>query len=421
MLVRFSLYGFLKNQRYFEPFLVLFFLDQGLNFTQIGLLVAVRELSANLLEIPSGALADLYGRRRAMISSFVAYILSFLVFAGGSMFIHFALAMFLYAFGDAFRTGTHKAMIFTWLRAEDRLAEKTRVYGFTRSWSKLGSALSIVIATAVMVGWGEYRWIFYLSIVPYTVGIANFLAYPAWLDGGQGHQLSWQTVGAHLRSAFRQVVRTAHLRRLVGESMTFEGTFKAVKDYLQPVTRHAALGAPLLLGLDARTREPLLIGAVYLTLYVLAAWASRSSHRVARWSGGEERGVGVIWWATMAAYAALIPILWAGWMAPAIGLFIALNLLQNLFRPMHISRFDAHADESQGATILSVESQAKGLAAMVIAPVLGWLVDGAAAAGQTNNFWPIGVVGALLALVMVTTAGRSRADAASTSTPESRS
>jgi len=101
VLVRFSLYGFLKNQRYFEPFLVLFFLDQGLSFTQIGLLVAVRELSANLLEIPSGALADLYGRRRAMVSSFAAYILSFLVFAGGTIFIHFALAMFLYAFGDA--------------------------------------------------------------------------------------------------------------------------------------------------------------------------------------------------------------------------------------------------------------------------------------------------------------------------------
>ena len=133
MLFRFSLYGFLKNQRYFEPFLVLFFLDQGLSFTQIGLLVAVRELSANLLEIPSGAVADLFGRRRAMIGSFAAYILSFLVFALSHTFAYFAAAMFLYALGDAFRTGTHKAMIFTWLRTENRLDEKTRIYGFTRS------------------------------------------------------------------------------------------------------------------------------------------------------------------------------------------------------------------------------------------------------------------------------------------------
>lgn len=33
---KFSLYGFLKNLRFFEPFLYLFFLEQGLNFLQIG-------------------------------------------------------------------------------------------------------------------------------------------------------------------------------------------------------------------------------------------------------------------------------------------------------------------------------------------------------------------------------------------------
>jgi hypothetical protein len=96
-------------------------------------------------------------------------------------------------------------------------------------------------------------------------------------------------------------------------------------------------------------------------------------------------------------------LLYKGWTGPAIGLFILLNLLQNLFRPMHISRFDDHADEHQGATVLSVESQSKGLAAMVLAPLLGWLVDAAAAAGSPGPFWPIGVVGAALAAVMIAT------------------
>ena len=40
MIFRFSLYGLLKNQRYFEPFLILVFLEKGLTFFQIGLLVA---------------------------------------------------------------------------------------------------------------------------------------------------------------------------------------------------------------------------------------------------------------------------------------------------------------------------------------------------------------------------------------------
>ena len=408
MLVRFSLYGFLKNQRFFEPFLVLFLLDQGLSFTRIGLLVAVRELSANLLEIPSGAAADLYGRRRAMIGSFAAYIASFLVFAAGSRFWHFAAAMVLFAAGDAFRTGTHKAMIFTWLRAEGRLAEKTRVYGFTRSWSKIGSAASIVIATGLMIGFGDYRWIFLLSVVPYALGIVNFLGYPAWLDGDRHGEVSLRAVGRHLGEAFGQVAHTPHLRRLVAESMTFEGTFKAVKDYLQPVIRNAALMLPLLAGRGDGVREPLLIGVVYLLLYVLAAWGSRQSHRVAGWRGGEEAGVRSVWWVTLAAYGVLTLVLLKGWTGLAILLFILLNLLQNLFRPMHISRFDEHSSEHQGATILSVESQAKSLAAMVVAPLLGWLVDRAAVAGIGSEFWPVAAAGAALAAVMIITGGGRR-------------
>ncbi len=408
MLVRFSLYGFLKNQRFFEPFLVLFFLDQGLSFTQIGLLVAVRELSANLLEIPSGALADLYGRRRAMIFSFAAYLASFLVFAMGSTFAQLAIAMVFYALGDAFRTGTHKAMIFAWLRAENRLDEKTRVYGFTRSWSKIGSAVSIIVATALMVSVGEYRWVFLMSMVPYVLGIINFMGYPDHLDGSPQAGADLPQVYRHLRGAFGRVFHTAHLRRLMAESMTFEGTFKVAKDYLQPLIRQAALAAPVLLMLAEKNRGPVLIGVVYLALYILSAWASRQSHRVARRCGGEERGVGVVWWATLVAYLALVPLLYFTQTGLAIALFVGLSLLQNLFRPMHISRFDSHSDEHQGATILSVESQAKGLAAMVLAPLLGWLVDTAAASGNAGAFWPVAALGAGLAALMIATAKRSR-------------
>ena len=79
MLFRFSLYGFLKNQRYFEPFLILVYLQMGLSFFEIGLLIGFRELAVNVMEIPSGAIADVYGRRRSMITSFLAYIAGFVI------------------------------------------------------------------------------------------------------------------------------------------------------------------------------------------------------------------------------------------------------------------------------------------------------------------------------------------------------
>jgi len=77
---KFCLYGFLKNQKFFDPFLILFFIDAGLSFLQIGTLYAVREISTNILEIPTGIAADSLGRRKTMICSFIFYIISFAVF-----------------------------------------------------------------------------------------------------------------------------------------------------------------------------------------------------------------------------------------------------------------------------------------------------------------------------------------------------
>ena len=72
MIARFCLYGFLKNQRYFAPFWILAFLDKGLSFATIGVLIGFRQICVTFCEVPTGALADVLGRRWAMILSHLA-------------------------------------------------------------------------------------------------------------------------------------------------------------------------------------------------------------------------------------------------------------------------------------------------------------------------------------------------------------
>ena len=74
-------------------------------------------------------------------------------------------------------------------------------------------------------------------------------------------------------------------------------------------------------------------------------------------------------------------------------------LLQNLWRPILISRFDAHGDESSGATLLSLESQGRRLATMLLAPLLGLAIDTVRARELGGDLWPIGVIGALVGLI----------------------
>ena len=99
---------------------MLAFLEAGLTFVEVGGLIALRELATNFLEIPSGAAADVWGRRRALMVSFGAYVISFLAFGLASSPAMFIPAMLLFSVGEAFRTGTHKAMIFAWLKEQGR-------------------------------------------------------------------------------------------------------------------------------------------------------------------------------------------------------------------------------------------------------------------------------------------------------------
>lgn len=397
MLIRFSLYGFLKNQRYFEPFIILFFLEKGLSFTQIGFLVGFRELCINAMEIPSGAFADLHGRRRCMVLSFASYMGAFLLFGLSGPYWQMFPAMFLFAVGEAFRTGTHKAMIFTWLRIQGRLDEKTRVYGYTRSWSKLGSALSIILATLLVLFEGNYRTVFFYSIIPYGLGLLNFMTYPAELEGQPAGKISLGDIFSHLVETLRRALTIRPLRRLMLESMGFEGIFKAAGDYLQPVVMGLALALPLLEDQAEIHRNALMVGAVYLVLYLASAFASRKSHRITACCGGEEPGSRFLWKTALVIYAALSLCLFFEFHIPAVAGFLGLYLIQNFWRPILISRFDAFATESRGATVLSIESQAKSVATMIAAPILGLAVDLVRLYGVGGAFWPVGIAGAVVA------------------------
>ena len=86
MYYKFCSYGFLKNLNFFEPFLLLFFLEKGFSYLQIGVLYSIQSISTNLLEIPTGIMADAMGRRRTMIYSMISYIFAFVVFFVSSSF-----------------------------------------------------------------------------------------------------------------------------------------------------------------------------------------------------------------------------------------------------------------------------------------------------------------------------------------------
>lgn len=420
LLFRFSLYGFLKNQRYFEPFLMLVLLHHGFSFFVIGLLIAARDLTVNLLEIPSGAIADSVGRRGSMMVSLTAYIISFIVLGSANSLSLFFVGMILYGIGDTFRTGTHKAMIFEWLRLQDRTNERTKIYGFTRSWSQIGSAVSGIIAASFVLFTGNFESVFFFATIPYLLNLINLATYPAALNGAHEKATTLGETVRRLKNSLLKAFRSRPLRRLMVESMGWEGVADSIKDYLQPVLaivavgfvaqwwhgpevtsfRQAISGTHDESGLNESQTTALLIGPVYAVLFLLSAWASRHAQSWVDWSGDETSASRRLWLANLIGYIVVAVAAFCQWNVLLVLGFVLLGTLTNFWRPILITRFDSHSDPAEGATILSIESQSQRFATMLLAPALGKLIDAAGTWHPGSEFWPIGVVGAIVSLVL---------------------
>ena len=59
------------------------------------------------------------------------------------------------------------------------------------------------------------------------------------------------------------------LRRMLIESMTYQGLYASIKDYIQPVLITTAVALPLFAARSLETRTKILVGAVYFVLNIL--------------------------------------------------------------------------------------------------------------------------------------------------------
>jgi MFS family permease len=381
MFFKFSLYGFLKNLRFFEPFILLFFRDAALSFFQIGLLFSIRDLATNIFEIPTGVYADAFGRRRSMVMAFVAYILSFIMFFFLPNFYVYALAMLLFAGGEAFRTGTHKALILEYLKLNDMTHLKVEYYGRTRAASQLGSALNALIAAALVFYSGNYRYVFVASILPYVIDLINLATYPKELDGELVRARTGAhegAIGAQLRETlgtFLGVFRHPPALRAILNSSGFDSFFKATKEYLQPILEAFAIALPVLVALENTRRSAVIIGVVYFCIYLLTSYASRSAAQFGRRFAGVAQGLN---WTFLAGAVLLFGAGIAAqrqWDVLAILIFLGFYLLHNVRRPMTVAYVSDQISSRVMAAGLSAESQFTTVGAALLAPVLGALAD----------------------------------------------
>ncbi len=373
---KFCGYGFLKNLKFFAPFFLLFLSGKGISFLDIGILYAIRETTIYLTEIPSGMLADALGRKKTLVASFGFYVVSFLLFYFFSGFGALVAAMLLFAFGDSFRTGTHKAMIFEYLKIKGWEQHKVVYYGRTRSCSQFGSAISSLLAVVIIFFAKDYNTVFLFSTIPYILDGLLILSYPKELDG------KMKTAGNSNKANFRQIFHslTVTLRqkekiRILLNVSSFSGFFKVSKDYLQIIIQYFALSLPLGLAITGKQKTALFVGLIFFVLYLLTSMASRHSGKINRLFGSHGKTLNILLFTGILLGIVSGIFFHYGLYVLSLASFGLIYINENFRKPVGVSYISEKFDTETLATTLSVESLTNTLIGSFSALLVGALAD----------------------------------------------
>jgi len=371
---KFSAYGFLKNLKFFEPYLLIYLLGNGLTLFQIGLLISIKEIVVNIFEIPSGLLADYLGRKKELCTCFIFYIISFVLYFLTNNFLIASSAMIFFGLGEAFRSGTHKSMIYTYLEINGWEEEKTFVYGRTRSYSLLGSALSALIGIVLIIGLPNSSYIFLVAIIPYLADFLLILSYPKELDT---IDLSSSEIGS-LREMIKgislNIKNRKNLRKLLLSNGIYESMIDSTKDLIQPIFESIFIGSSILIitSLSEEKNLKIALGISYFIIYILSSSASKGSYRLEKYRS-KKFWLNTFFILLIVSFLILFVLLDSVYVV--LFAYIFIYLLKNFRKPIYMDILDENMEKYERATILSFSSQIKSLFTIILAPLIGYTGD----------------------------------------------
>ena len=382
------------------PFLILTPVARGLQLGAVRVVFAVHSAVLIVLEVPSGALADSFGRRRVLLVGAVLTAASLATYAVAQSVPAFIASVAALGTGRALISGALEAWYVDSLRALDPGAPLAR--GLSRGTAAEAIALGLGalaggaivslaepshVADGALSGYGLAALVGAGVALTYVAAVAVLVHEPARAPHLQdaGHSIS-RRVRAVLATARAEAAASVTVRVIFTTAVAFGFGMSAVELLWQPHLAEMigggrghgfafgalAAGSMLAVAIGAGV-SPLLRSSLGLRLAYLAA-------------------LGVV-----AVFTALLGA--PGTTAGFVVLYLVTYMSYGFVDPMHIELLNEAVGSDARATLISGESLAVQGGALAANLSVGAL----AAAEGTATAWAVG--GALMALIGVLVAG----------------
>ncbi|MCX6556762.1 MAG: MFS transporter [Candidatus Aminicenantes bacterium] len=332
------------------PVLILYYTANGLNSTQIFTIQAAFHLVVLLLEVPSGYLADVVGRRKTLILGAIFFPLGMGVYAVGRSFAAFVCAEAVLAVSISMRSGCDSALLFDSLRQLKREGEYKRYEGRNALFARTGTAVSSVA--------GGLLAAVFLRL-PFLVNIGSALFMPpltvALAEPEREKRRSHEPLRDILRIC-RFCLREPHIRPVV----LFAGLIMACN--LTGVWAYFLLYQGLGIGIGW-------FGVLFAAFQLAGALGGGWAHAFSERFGARAALLLALFSPLCFVLLGLFPSIWLLALVPANA------LLWNLAYPVLLERLNLAVGSDVRATVLSLASMAGSVMFIVISPLFGRLVN----------------------------------------------
>ena len=332
------------------PVLILYYTANGLNSTQIFTIQAAFHLAVLLLEVPSGYLADVVGRRKTLVFGAIFFPLGLALYTAGRSFAAFVFAEVVLAVSASMRSGCDSAMLFDSLRQLGRQGEYKRFEGKCALFARTGTAVSSLA--------GGVLALVFLRL-PFLVNIGSALFMPplalALAEPEREQRRSKNPMRDILRIC-HYCLKQPHIRPVV----LFCGLLMA--SHLTGLWAYFLLYQKLGIGVGW-------FGVLFAVFQLAGALGGSRSHAFSERFGARAALFLALLSPLFFAALGLFP---SAWLLPLVP---ANAFLWNLAYPVLLERLNLAVGSDVRATVLSLAAMAGSVMFIVVSPIFGRLVD----------------------------------------------
>ncbi len=334
------------------PVMLIFYNANHLTVKHLFTIQAVYSLAIVILEIPSGYMADVWGRKNTIIIGAVLGFIGYFIYSVSSGFWYFMFAEIILGIGSSFISGTDTALLYDTLLSNDLENQYIKIEGRMTSVGNFAEAISGVASGFLAA----------ISLrLPFICqAIAALIAIPAAIAISEPvfhKQFKKPTVSDVIASYYDALFKNKKLMRNMMLSSVVGASTLTMAWFVQPYFKTVSVPISL-------------YGILWTILNASVGLAALAAYRIERKFGEAKTSVFIVI-CLMLGYISLAfsHSVWA------ISIILFFYLIRGIATPVLKDYINKQIASETRATVLSLRNLIiRGLFSMM-APIFGWLTD----------------------------------------------